>query len=132
MRGVGSSSRTRNTPPTVSAVAPDTPSGHKGARECGIGEVDRDGVVEHPAHARWRHRPAIGAAVLIQPGSDLRMSLPKTFGRHGDPDAHGKSSFCGDDHFVRVAWYDEFLVRSRRLGDTGPPALSSHLGVQGG
>jgi hypothetical protein len=110
---------------------PGAPTDDERARECGIGKVDRDGVVKHPAHARWRHRPAIRAAILVQPGGDLSMAAPETLRRYCDPDAHRKSALGGGDHFARVAWHDEFLVRSRRLCDTGPPVLSSHLGVYG-
>jgi hypothetical protein len=62
------------------------------------------------------------------------MPLPKTFGRYGDPDAHGKSSFGSDDHVARVAWHQVFLVHCSFLSENaaGPPVLSSPLGVQGG
>src|SRR5438067_13687884 len=32
-----------------------------------IGEVNRNCVVEHAARSRWRHRPAVRAAVLVEP-----------------------------------------------------------------
>jgi len=70
-----------------------TLSGDKSARERGIGEVDRDGVIQNPAHPRERHRPAIGAAVLVEPRGDLSMPPPETVRRYADPDAHRKKSF---------------------------------------
>ena len=112
-RGAGSSSRTWNTPPIVSILSPTHHRATKALASVVSAKVDRDGVIQNPAHPRRCHRPAIGAAVLIQPGRDLRMPLPKTFRWYGDPDAHGKSSFGCDDHFARVAWHQMFLVRSR-------------------
>ena len=40
------------------------PPGHKGAGERRIREMNRDRVVQHPAHSRRRHRPAIGAVAV--------------------------------------------------------------------
>src|SRR5215470_7638137 len=40
---------------------PNAPSSNKGARERRIPEIERDRVVQHPAHSRRCHRPAIGA-----------------------------------------------------------------------
>ena len=64
---------------------PNTPPGHEGARECGISEVDREGVIGY--------RPAIRTAILVEPGGDLGMTLAEALWRNGDPDADGKAPF---------------------------------------
>ena len=61
-------------------LGPDAPAGDKRARERGIGEVDRDGVIQHAARSRRRHRPSVRAAVLVEPGGDLRVPLTETRG----------------------------------------------------
>jgi len=38
-------------------LGPHAPPGDEGAGERGIGEVDRDRVIEHPAHPGWRSSP---------------------------------------------------------------------------
>src|SRR6516164_1671216 len=86
------------------------PPSDESARERGISEVDRDRVIQHPPHPRGRHRPAIGAAVLVEPHGDLGMPPPETVRRYGDPDTHRKSPFGRGDHFARVAWHQVFLV----------------------
>ena len=57
---------------------PGAPTDDERAREYGIGKIDRDGVVKHPAHARWRHRPAIRAAIFVQPSGDFSIAAPET------------------------------------------------------
>jgi hypothetical protein len=43
------------------------PPGYERARQRRVGEVNRDGVVQHSAKPRRRHCPAVSPAVLIQP-----------------------------------------------------------------
>jgi hypothetical protein len=50
-------------------------SGDEGARERGIEETDRHGVVEHAPHSGGRHRPTIGAAILVEPGTSENAAL---------------------------------------------------------
>jgi len=49
---------TRSSLDTVSG----TPSGDEGARQGGIRQIDREGVIQHPARARRRHSPSVRAA----------------------------------------------------------------------
>src|SRR5262249_52017317 len=53
---------------------PDAPSGNECTGKRRIREINRDRVVQHPAHSRRRHRPAIGAAILVQPRGDLSVT----------------------------------------------------------
>jgi hypothetical protein len=73
------------------------------ARKRGIEEIDRDGVIQHPAHAGRRHRPPIGAAILIKPAGHLRMASAETIRRHGHPDPHRKAPLGRGDYFARIA-----------------------------
>ena len=57
------------------------PSGHEGAREGGVEEIDRQGVVEHSPHPRWRHGPSVGTAILVEPACHLREAPPEPFRR---------------------------------------------------
>jgi hypothetical protein len=56
---------------------PGAPASNKCARKRGIREIDRNGVVQHTAHSGGCHRPADGAAVLIEPGVISVCRLPK-------------------------------------------------------
>jgi hypothetical protein len=95
-------------------LVPSTPPGDEGARERSVENVDRHRVVKHPAHARWRHRPAIRAAVLIELGGYVSMSLAETFRWNTDPDADREAPLGHRDHVARVTWHFVFLVRSHR------------------
>jgi hypothetical protein len=44
-----------------------TPTRDETARVRRIEEIDRDRIVDDAAHARWRHRPPVGAAILVEP-----------------------------------------------------------------
>ena len=44
-----------------------------------------------------------GAAILVEPGSHLRMSLAQTLWPNADPDADGKAPLGRGDHVARVA-----------------------------
>src|ERR1700732_2295658 len=81
----------------------DAPARDKSARECRIGEVDRDRIVEHPSCPRWRHRPAVGTAVLVKPGCHSSVLLAETAWRNGDADANRKSPFGRRDQLARIA-----------------------------
>jgi hypothetical protein len=65
--------------------SPNAPPRYERARQGGIGEIDREGIIQYPARPRGRHGPPVGAAVLVQPGGDLRMPLAETFWRNGLP-----------------------------------------------
>src|SRR5262249_20049872 len=81
------------------------PPRNKGAREGRVERVDRHGVVQHPAHPGRCHRPAVGAAIFVEPGSHLSISLAEPIGRNTDPDADGESPFSHRDYFARVTWH---------------------------
>ena len=87
-----------------------TPPGDKGAREGSIGEVDRDGVIQHSAGPRRRDCPAVCAAVLVEPGGKLPASLAKTVWWNGDADANREAPLGGRDHFAGAARHSKFLV----------------------
>lgn len=74
------------------------PARDKGAGEGGIGEMDGDGVVEHAAQPRRGHRPAVGAAIVVEPGLDAVEPGAEPVRRHRDPDAHRKTTFGLADH----------------------------------
>src|SRR6516162_11348243 len=97
-------------------LCPNTPPGDECAREGGITEVDREGVIRHAARPRGRHRPAIRPAILIEPSGDLGMPLAETRWRNADPDADEKAPFGGRDHLARVAWHRVPLSSSGRAG----------------
>jgi hypothetical protein len=52
-----------------------TPPGNEGARECGVEEIDRHRIVEHPAHPGRCHCPAIRTAVLVEPSGHFGIAL---------------------------------------------------------
>src|SRR6266481_9357950 len=90
----------------------DAPPGEEGVRQRGIEEVDRHRVVENPAHPRRRHRPAVSAAVLVQPSGYLGIALTKTPWWNADPDANGEPALGNRDHVARVPWHSAFLICS--------------------
>ena len=59
------------------------PSDNKGGSHGGVVEVDRDRVVQRAAQTCWRHRPAIGPAIRIEPRLYLIEAIPE--GRGGTP-----------------------------------------------
>ena len=69
----------------------------KSAREGGISIVDRKGVIQHTARSRGRHRSAVRAAILVEPGGDLSVPLPETLWWNRDADADGKAPFGDRD-----------------------------------
>jgi hypothetical protein len=82
---VGSSVRTLNTLLRRLDFVTGTPPRYEGARECSVQEVDRDRIVEHPAHPGRCHRPAIRAAVLVEPSRYFGVALAEPAGRNTDP-----------------------------------------------
>jgi hypothetical protein len=115
-------------------LVPVAPSGDERARESGVEEVDRDRVVEDPAHPRRRHGSTIGTAVLVEPGRHLRMVLTETPWWNADPDADREAPLGRRDYVARVTWHLYSLgysmslknsTRSRcaRKGATEPPQL---------
>ena len=64
----------------------------------GVEEVDRRRIVDHPANAGRCHRPAVGTAILVEPGGHFGVMPPKAARRTADPDAGAKSQHGrGDD-----------------------------------
>jgi hypothetical protein len=90
-RGVGASSRICKTPSALDPV-PGAPPGNKGAGQRGVVEVDRDRVVQHTVQTGWRHRPAVGAAIRVQPCPYLIDALSEAMRWHADPDAHREAA----------------------------------------
>src|SRR6516164_7190730 len=86
-------------------LGPGAPPGDKRARERSLAEIDRYGVVQHAARPRWRHRPAVAAAVPVEPGGHFRVTLTETARWNGEPDADRKSLLGHRDHLARVAWH---------------------------
>jgi hypothetical protein len=82
---------------------PGTPAGNERARERGISEVDRDGVIQHAAGSRGRNDPSVRAAVLVEPSGDLGVPRAETAGRNSDSDTHGEAPFGGRDQLAWVA-----------------------------
>ena len=69
-------------------LSPEAPSGYERARQGRISEVDREGVIQHAARSRGRHGPSVSAAILVEPGSDLRVTLAETRWRNSNSDPH--------------------------------------------
>jgi hypothetical protein len=53
------------------------PPGDEGAGQRGVIEVDCDRVVQDAVQTSWRHRPAVGAAIRVQPCPYLVYTLPE-------------------------------------------------------
>ena len=53
------------------------PAGDKRSRQRRVEEIDRDGIVQHAAGAGRRYRPAVGAAIPVEPFRDFRVALTK-------------------------------------------------------
>jgi len=60
-------------------------------------------VSRRRSRSRGRHRPPVGATILVEPGGDLRMPLAETVWRNPDPDADGEPPLGHSDHFARIA-----------------------------
>src|SRR6266436_9162111 len=71
----------------------DAPARDKRTGERCVGEVDRNRVVEHTASSRWRHRPPVRAAVLVEPGGYSSVLSAETSRRDGDADADWEAPF---------------------------------------
>jgi hypothetical protein len=129
IRGAGSSSRTRNTPPAVSTFdtahtnAPRTRSraSHPRSRSRLRRSV--------PRASPKASSPSLGAAILVEPAGHLSMAPAEAVGRKADSDAHRKAPFGHRDHFARVAWHLVFLICSGRECH-GRFAMSSRLGLR--
>jgi hypothetical protein len=74
-------------------TVPGTPSGDERARQGGIREIDREGVIQHPACPRGGHRPSVRAAILVEPNFDPVESGAQAVCRDADPDTRGETSF---------------------------------------
>src|SRR5438552_5904275 len=88
----------------------NAPAGDKRAGERGITEVDRDRIVQHPARPRRRHRPAVRAAVLVEPGGHSSVLSAETFRRDGDADADWEAPFGPCDQRARIARHRSSFV----------------------
>src|ERR1700730_4924701 len=67
-------------------VVADAPARDKRGGERCIREMDRNRIVENAARPRRCHRPAVRAAILIEPGGDSSVLLAETFRRDDDAD----------------------------------------------
>src|SRR6516162_3096359 len=79
------------------------PEGDERARQRGVEEIDRDGIVQHAAHAERRYCPAIGATIPVEPLRDFRIALTKPAWRHADPYSHREAPLGRRDDLARVA-----------------------------
>src|SRR6516165_9723235 len=68
------------------------PAGDERARQRGVAEIDRDGIVEHAAHAGRCYRPAVGATIPVEPFGDFCIALTKPTRRHADPYPYGRAA----------------------------------------
>jgi len=75
-----------------------TPPGDEGARQGGIREIDREGVIQHAACAGRRHRPSVCAAIFVEPYFDPIEQRAEPIRWDADADAHRKASFSLGDH----------------------------------
>src|SRR6266446_541616 len=82
---------------------PGAPAGDERPRERGVEEIDRHGVIQHAAHARWGDRPPVVTAILVEPCRDVGMPLAETARRNPEPDADRKAPLGHGDHLSRVA-----------------------------
>jgi hypothetical protein len=110
---------------------PGAPPGDKRARKCGVEEINRDGVVQHAPRPGRRDRPAVGAAILIEPGCHFRIALAETAGRNADPDADRIAPLGRRDRFSRIAPHSPFPFCSG-YDRTARLAVSSVLGSHPG
>src|SRR5262249_32209996 len=81
------------------------PPDNKRARERGIGEVDRQGIIQHAARPRRCYGPASRSAILVEPCGYLLVSLAKTVWWTRDPNSDGEASLRRRDHVARIAWH---------------------------
>jgi hypothetical protein len=104
------------------------PPRDEGTRERSVEETDRHRVVEHPARSGRGHRPAICAAILVEPGSHVGMPLAETFCWNAYPDSDREASLGHRDHVAWVTRHPSFLFCSE-LGWRRHLAVSSRLGL---
>src|SRR5712672_2528313 len=108
----GSSSRTLNTPFAVSTLVPTHHRATNALARVASAKKIRHGIVDHSAHPRRGHRSAICAAILVEPGGYVSMSLAETFRWNTDPDADREAPLGIRDHVARLTRHLVFLVRS--------------------
>jgi hypothetical protein len=63
--------RTSKAPSLTAILDPAHHRDTKAATSAASRKVDRDRIVDHAAQPSRRHRPAIGAAIFVQPGVHL-------------------------------------------------------------
>ena len=61
---------------------PCAPPGDKGGGEHRLREIDRNRVIAHAANSRRRDRPAIHAAIRVQPIGNFGVALAETSRRN--------------------------------------------------
>src|SRR6516225_163502 len=91
------------------------PAGDERARQRGVAEIDRDGIVEHAAHAGRCYRPAVGATIPVETFGDFCIALTKPTRRHADPYPYGKAPLSHRDDLPRVAGHGHssyFVLRA--------------------
>jgi predicted nucleotide-binding protein len=82
-RTAGPSTPIPNTPSAVSTPRPPHHRTTNRARERGVEEVDRRGVVEHLPQTRGRHGPAVWAANILELRRQVGEAQPTAGGAHG-------------------------------------------------
>src|SRR5713101_8316799 len=93
----GAARRRRIVPDLEGAVdgrhpAAPAPARDKGAGERRVAKMDRDRVVEHAAQPGWGDRPALGAAIVVEPRLHVVKPAAKPLRRNPDADPHRKPS----------------------------------------
>jgi len=56
--------------PSSLDLVPSAPAGDECPSQSRVTEIDRQSVIQHAACPRWRHRPLIRPAILVEPAFD--------------------------------------------------------------
>jgi len=73
------------------------PARNEGCGKRRISKIDGDCIVDDAAPSGC-HRPAIGSAIVVEPGVHAVQALAEARWRCGDPDAHRKPALGLGDH----------------------------------
>ena len=117
--GCGSSSGTRNTPPTISILK----QAHQRATKALARVASRNRSIGHRSAqqcARRCHYPPRHAAVLVEPTLDPVEPVTQAVRWDADPDAHGEASFSLGDHEVGASSHRVFRFCSGKASHILP------------
>src|SRR6266568_9041599 len=97
-------------------LAAPAPARDKGAGERRVAKMDRDRVIEHTAQPGGGHRPALGAAIIVEPRLQRVEPAAEPLRRHPDADPHRKPPLGLADHQSGAGRHANYPLCSR-----GPP-----------